>query len=426
MKKVLILAYDFPPYNSVGGKRPYSWYKYFHENGIFPIVVTRYWGNIRSTEDYVRSTKETKCKILENEEGIIIRAPYKSNLRDRIILKYGLERFKIIRKLLTILYTAFQYLFFLFDNKSTIYSEAERYLADNDCDLIIATGEPFILFRYAAKLSKKHNTPWIADYRDGWSLNYGLDSADRLNKVLSKIFYQRIEKQLIKSSLCVTTVSEELKNKLKRLHSRDNIYIINNGYDIEINKNINLQSKDVFQIAYVGTIYPFQRLEVFLEGVTRFTQKKEIDNLRIVFYGTGFYPEQRKRILNYNHAINRYITVKERLPYKDLIRGLKDANALLLLANENIDGSCAKVYDYLAINRKIILTVNDHSTLEKILNNTSSGVICENSTDVELNLQKLYNEWQENGYVSCGTKNIEKYSRKYQAEKLVKLIADYI
>ncbi|MDA3780596.1 MAG: hypothetical protein PF487_10325 [Bacteroidales bacterium] len=28
MKKVLILAYDFPPYVSVGGLRPYSWYKY--------------------------------------------------------------------------------------------------------------------------------------------------------------------------------------------------------------------------------------------------------------------------------------------------------------------------------------------------------------------------------------------------------------
>jgi glycosyltransferase involved in cell wall biosynthesis len=45
MKKVLILAYDFPPYVSVGGLRPYSWYKYFHEFGLYPIVVTRQWGN---------------------------------------------------------------------------------------------------------------------------------------------------------------------------------------------------------------------------------------------------------------------------------------------------------------------------------------------------------------------------------------------
>ena len=39
MKKVLILAYDFPPYVSVGGLRPYSWYKYFHEFGLYSVFV---------------------------------------------------------------------------------------------------------------------------------------------------------------------------------------------------------------------------------------------------------------------------------------------------------------------------------------------------------------------------------------------------
>ena len=45
MKKVLILAYDFPPYVSVGGLRPYSWYKYFKEFGLYPVIVTRQWDN---------------------------------------------------------------------------------------------------------------------------------------------------------------------------------------------------------------------------------------------------------------------------------------------------------------------------------------------------------------------------------------------
>jgi hypothetical protein len=45
MKKLLILAYDFPPYVSVGGLRPYNWFKYLKEFGVEPIVVTRQWGN---------------------------------------------------------------------------------------------------------------------------------------------------------------------------------------------------------------------------------------------------------------------------------------------------------------------------------------------------------------------------------------------
>ena len=41
MKKVLILAYDFPPYVSAGGLRPYNWYLYLKEFGVEPVVITR-------------------------------------------------------------------------------------------------------------------------------------------------------------------------------------------------------------------------------------------------------------------------------------------------------------------------------------------------------------------------------------------------
>ena len=50
---------------------------------------------------------------------------------------------------------------------------AEDYLATNKIDCILATGDPFVLFHYAKKaLRKKHNVPWIADYRDPWSSEF--------------------------------------------------------------------------------------------------------------------------------------------------------------------------------------------------------------------------------------------------------------
>jgi len=45
MKKVLILAYDFPPYVSAGGLRPYYWYLYLKEFGVEPVVITWQWEN---------------------------------------------------------------------------------------------------------------------------------------------------------------------------------------------------------------------------------------------------------------------------------------------------------------------------------------------------------------------------------------------
>ena len=55
MKKVLLLAYDFPPYTAIGAARPNSWYKHLHENGIYPTVVTRHWDIDNNFKDaYVR------------------------------------------------------------------------------------------------------------------------------------------------------------------------------------------------------------------------------------------------------------------------------------------------------------------------------------------------------------------------------------
>jgi len=90
MKKVLILTYDFPPYVSVGALRPYSWYKYFHKENIYPIVITRQWGNKYGNNlDYIAPGTSPKCIIEKSEMGTIIRTPYRPNLANRQMLKYG-------------------------------------------------------------------------------------------------------------------------------------------------------------------------------------------------------------------------------------------------------------------------------------------------------------------------------------------------
>ena len=102
-KKIVILAYDFPPYLSIGAMRPYSWYKYLDKNEWEITVVTRNWDSeIINAIDYVKPSKNKKLAIDVTEEGAIYRLPFKPNLRDKIILKHGLDRFAIIRKLLTL------------------------------------------------------------------------------------------------------------------------------------------------------------------------------------------------------------------------------------------------------------------------------------------------------------------------------------
>ena len=132
MKKVLILAYDFPPYVSVGGLRPYSWYKYFNEFDIYPVVVTRQWGNKYGNHlDYIDQGHSENAIIEESEKGTIIRTPYKPNIANKIMLKYGDSGFRIFRRIMTAYYEFAQYIFFV-GPKRKIYFEAKKYLKNND------------------------------------------------------------------------------------------------------------------------------------------------------------------------------------------------------------------------------------------------------------------------------------------------------
>ncbi|MFQ3579049.1 MAG: hypothetical protein SNJ71_02780, partial [Bacteroidales bacterium] len=170
VKKVLILAYDFPPYVSVGGLRPFAWYKYLKSYDIYPIVVTRQWNNLHGNNlDYIIPS-QSKDVIIENTEyGTIIKTPYKPTLSNSLLLKYGEKKAKFIRKLITGYFEIFQWFFLHVGSKKNIYIYAKQYLKNNKVDVIIATGEPFILFKYASTLSRLYSIPWIADYRDPWS-----------------------------------------------------------------------------------------------------------------------------------------------------------------------------------------------------------------------------------------------------------------
>ena len=110
MKKVLILAYDFPPYVSVGGLRPFNWLRHFKEFDIEPVVITRQWGNTFGNHlDYIAEGSSNQLITELTEFGTVLRTPYHPNLSNRLLMKYGEKRFKFLRKVISGFYELGQF-----------------------------------------------------------------------------------------------------------------------------------------------------------------------------------------------------------------------------------------------------------------------------------------------------------------------------
>jgi len=421
MKNVIILAYDFPPNNSMGSLRPYAWYKYFHEFNLHPVVITRHWDDsVKSFKDGIKPSKSKSITINTTSEGTIINVPHEPNFRDKLILKYGLNSFVIFRKIISVFYLIFEYTFFKFDNKKGIYYAADEYIKEHGADLIIATGEPFILFRYASKLSKKHSIPWIADYRDYWSMDINLLTFNQ--KIIYKLIYAHFERKFVESASLITTVSPLNMKLQKEFFPNKKVEIIYNGYFEEKDYNFtkNDPISETFTVAYGGTIYLFNPLENFIEGVKLFIEKDPSRKCSFNFYGSNYDPDQKERIIKCTKGLERFIILTDKLSKEELFLEYKKASCLLIFNyNQMIPG---KLFEYLPMKRKILMAGNDHGPIESIINNTNSGIICDSPENIANTLDSMYLEWKSTGLLKNEAINIEKYTRRNQTQNLAKLI----
>ena len=405
----------------MGSQRPSAWFKYFKELGYYPTVVTRHWGNsYKNAIDYIKPSEQRETTNTVTESGEIINVPYTPNYRDRLILKHGLHSKVVLRKISTLFYSILQYAFFFFDSRKEIYFAADEYLKTHKPDFIIATGEPYIMLRYASKLSRKYSIPWIADYRDCWSLDmYLLENKYRF---LERFIYTLFEKHYVKSASLITTVAPLYQGQLQALFPHIKVEIVQNGYFEEDYSNIVLQktSTQRFTISFGGTIYPFHTLEVFLEGLKLFIKSDSSKRVMVNFFGSNFDSFQKDRILKNSIGIEEYITITDRLSRVDLYNEFSKSACLLIFDNKMaISG---KLYEYLPLNIKILMAGNDNGPIEEILKLTNSGIVCDTANEVAEKLNEMYEEWEKTGKVDCNSKNIEQYSRRYQTKHLVDLL----
>jgi glycosyltransferase involved in cell wall biosynthesis len=417
MKKVLILAYDFPPYTSVGAQRPYSWYKYFKRLDIYPVVITRHQSEqIQNPIDYIRPSREKTTQVHEDENGTIIRFPYKPDMKDRMILKYGF-RFGSFRKIVTFVFSFLKFLSLMFDNTSSYYHEAKKWIEKNDCDLIIATGEPFILFRYAYLLSKKYKKPWIADYRDGWTTDR-TRLRDGLNNVLRQ-YYQYFEKKYLKRVLFCSFATRDIAELHNKTYSFTQNVVIYNGYIPHEYKKAD-KNNDVFQIGYSGKVLFFQPIEIFLDGLKLFTSNNPHKKIELIIYGGEFYQEAKNRILKHAPELKNIIRFTKRMKHNELYAHLASNDIGLVLADESRPAIPVKFFDYVYLKKDIIMLKDDKNELSEIVKNLKQGIICNNANDVEKAISHYTKATVEQKKLN--EDKIKFYSRKNQAEQMANII----
>lgn len=412
---------------SAGAARPYGWYMYMKKYGLDPIVVTRNWSeNLTSEFDVLQAGGESGTKIDVTENGTLIQVDYLPNLRDRWAKKKSTFLNVLIRKMLSFVYQYIPFFTFKDDSTRMLFFEADAFLKENKVDLILATGSPFHLFCYASKLSKKHNIPWIADFRDLWSY-YPDHRLSFMKQVVEKRIERVFENRMVKSAKAIISVTKPVIDILETAH-RKPVFLGLNGY-IDYNQNNLNKSKLVpnhpreLKMVYIGTLYDYYPLEHFFEGFNSFVQTSSIP-VSLTFIGMNFYPEQKKRIQKLAGKAGKEIYFTDKMSPNALQKTLDDYDVLLLFGKENGLSIHIKVFEYLLLSKPILFFAKNNHVIGDIIRDTSSGYICETSEQLQKLLDQLSIEKQQKGFLQQEVKNIETYSREFQTKKLVDFLKE--
>ena len=419
MKKVLIISYFFEPANFVGAQRVNSWKTYLPESNIYPIILTRFWRENQTNLNKIKGTKKVDVSI--NDQFEIHRIPEKWRFRDLIIES---NKYIFLRKVLTFFQILFDILYFRKSQYYFLYREAINIIVKNkDLDTVIISGTPFHSFAVGYYLKVKFpHLKWYPDYRDQWSTHNYLKDNGLLQGIIAFLEKYKERKWTSNASKFIT-VSENWMERIEKHISKKGL-VVKNGLDVEI-KNINNisipRNASRLCISYVGTLYPYQRIDMLLNVIKKIKIEFNYD-IEVNFIGINALKNYQIKILNDFPELKENLTFFERMPERNLHEIYNQSDLLWLTSFNEMKGWYpVKLFDYAKEGIPILLFPSDNDVMERFISECSVGFAFDDKNEVhQFLLDLLFHK--EKYHVKINHSKLNEYTRKTQSKILAELI----
>ena len=423
-KKVLIIAYYWPPAGGPGVQRWLKFVKYLPEFNIAPVVF------VPKNASYPIIDKSLEAEVSKAVEVIKlpISEPYKfakffSKGKTKAISKGIISAHKkqsLTEK--TLLYLRGN--FFIPDARVGWVKPATsfllNYISKHNIETIITTGPPHSMHLIGLNLKRKLGMRWVADFRDPWT-TIGYHKQLKLSASSQKK-HKSLEQQVLSEADDVIVTSSVTKQEFINI-THQPITVITNGYDVEVTQPITLDIK--FSIAHIGSLLSKRNPEILWKAFADLVS--EHDNFATDFQLNlvGFVSEDILETL-VKYDLMRYTNDVGYVSHIESIAYQKKSQVLLLIEIDSEDTKSiipGKLFEYMVSNRPILAVGPSGSDIELIIKNTNTGVFF-NYEDLEslkktiLEYYKLY----KSGSLQTNPVGLELYHRKALTKALSKLL----
>lgn len=441
MKKVLIIAYHFPPSASIGQIRPLKFAKYLNKFGWQPVVLTPknefYFGRradetlFKELPESVRVVRTFSFEPLNEFWKLRNRNTESKNEDYAKFTKIISSNKSIVNRLkssfLDIMSTPDRYLGWM---PFAVY-RALALLRDDTIKAIYTTSSPVTCHLIGYVLKRITKRSWIADFRDPWTQNFGFTRVFkfqlRFEEFLERLIFNYADK--------IISVSEPIVDKfrLKYPHiNRGKFKAIPNGFDSEDFHNKIPEPFEKFTITYTGAVYGHENAHCFFEAIeSLITEKEELnENLQILFVGS-IHPTKRTQHFDRLNQ-SRIIQLIGRTNHGTALQYMLNSHVLLLLVgkyHEVVKGCyTTKIFEYLCAKKPILALVPDGVAAD-LIRQAGAGTVVdpEDMVGIKNAILSLYQKYKEGELtVDSDSALISKFDRRELAKELAAVLNDAV
>jgi len=407
MKKILFIAYYYPPIKSGGSQRPINFIKYLKKNKYDVTLLTSSYKKSYFSEEIIR----------------IFDISFNKDRRGFRFFIWFFMRF-ITEFLIKIGFYHSIYSWW----KNNAIRKSKKIIEKVEPDLIIVTYPPVETLEIGLFISQKYNIPLISDFRDGL-LFEAIEKKLILRSKIVKLFYKKLEREIILNSSYIITVSDPITNYFKTEYKIKNVTTVYTGFDKEEIKDlpvVDFFEDSKFNIVFTGRLNlsdSSNKTGNIFKAISKLVNENKEMEKKIRIYFAGEF--SRNEFLQFSNLIEAGVLKNLGfLDRKSVLALQKSADLLLIITSIGRSGIVtSKIFEYL-MSGTPILALTHETILGKIIVDTRTGwVVHPQKVDlIESLLRRIIGNKDFYNSISRDKKKINFYSSEEQIKQLVTVI----
>jgi glycosyltransferase involved in cell wall biosynthesis len=438
MRKVLIVAYYFPPSGGPGVQRVLKYVQYLREFGWEPVVLTVADGNFPARDESLLAEIPDGVEVIRTDifepydlyrkltgkaRGVAIDVNTIHKEGAKLPLKERLA--ELIRATI-----------FIPDARIGWYSSALKAgleaIEREGIDAIYSSSPPYTCAVIARGLKRKSGLPWIAGFRDPWTNFITTPKRWALPAKVDRMLEHAVFEEADEVEVAWVGITRDALGKYADL-PQAKFHHLPNGFDSADIPQVDATERtdDRFTVTYTGSMYGRRNPDAFLRAVESLVRRGEVDRSRIRLRFIGRFGEEVMRMFE-ESDLGDAIEVAGYMAHTESIRQLLLSDALLLVvdecdeSNEVVPG---KVYEYIGSGRPVIAVAPERSAIAELIAETRGGFVAHqsNTSGIADAFLRLYRA-HESGSAALDPDReaIARYERRNVTGQLARLLDDVV